>query len=177
MLCENTVAIEDGAKVLQGPTCERSHHHRRVAPTQHWVAEAHFMSGCRGASRAFGRRFNSWAEQRRMHDQTTHGESVHTDASWDWRCNAPKHPVQSHVKNLNFLNFLENHLFLTIFFEKHPFPQIFLQKKKSSFVQNSFCGNLFPFWKMSFSSFSESCFMISLLCFFVENVYSWISPF
>ena len=59
----------------------------------------------------------------------------------------------------------KNPLFLTKIFEKHPFPQIFLRKKKSSFVQNSFCGNLFPFWKMSFSSFSESCFMISLLCF------------
>ena len=34
-LCEKTVAIEDGAKVLQGPTCERSHHHRRVAPKHH----------------------------------------------------------------------------------------------------------------------------------------------
>ena len=63
------------------------------------------------ARRAIGRRLHSWAEQRRMHNQTTHEESVHTDPSWDWRCNAPKPPAQSPCEKSEFLELLGKFLF------------------------------------------------------------------
>ena len=187
MLCENTAAIEDSTKVLKGPPCERSHHHRRVVSKQHWVGEAHFMSGGRGASRF-------WQTLSFLSRSAPHARSDHTWGERAYWCklrltlecaNAPS--STPYAKNLKFLNFFEkSYLFLKIKnSEKHPFPQIFLHKKKSSFVQNSFCGNLFLFWKISFSSFSESCFMISLLCFsFVAflkkillNIKLLLSPF
>ena len=58
-----------------------------------WVRHVSYVDA--EARRAIDRRVTSWADQRRMHDQTTtHEVSVHTDASWDWaRRNASKAPV------------------------------------------------------------------------------------
>ena len=148
-----------------------------------WVdAEAH---------RAIGRRFHSWAEQRRMHDQTTHEESVLSDASWDWRCNAPKHPVQSTMwkiwiswtswKNPIFFFFLKKKKKL---WKTYFSTDFFLQKKSQAlcrtfFVVISSCFEKYPspaFQKVV--SWSLSCFSLKMyfrkyLFFFKKKKFSW----
>ena len=120
---------------LKGPTCERSHHHRRVTPKHHCVGEARYMS---------------------VVQKTLFLKS----SMW---------------KNLNFLNFVENSLFLFFLLcEDTPLSTETVFAKKSSFVQISFSVSCF-LKKILLSNFHKKLFIISFLWFFWKFIFEQIS--
>ena len=161
MKTENNVATEDGAKVLNGPTCEASHHHQRVAPKQHWVGEAHISwvdaearvalladtsilepnSAACTIRPAHRRRacilMQAVTERVAMRQSTRFFHYLFSDSFFEIH----------HVKNMNFLNFLEK--------------SFQVLARSPSLVISPCLGKV-----VLLSSSQKSCFIISFLLFF-----------
>ena len=178
-------------KFSRGPPCERSHHHRRVAPKHQWVAEANFITGCRGASRF-------WQTLSFLSRTAPHARSDHTRGERAFLMQAETDVAMRqstqfnpHVKNLKFLNFLGKS---SSFFTKNIlFHRFFFCKRKSQalyrtpFVVVSSCFAKYPspaFLKVVLWSpfFVEFCFRKCLLskkkCFlehFSSSISFWFS--